>query len=88
MSPSQSLDEIDRLRAALKAVLERAAELIRPCKRCGEMLYFVRAADGAIAPYTAAGLNHFTSCPHADEFHKKKRAANQEALFDTTPLPD
>lgn len=87
MNHSECLDEIDRLRAGLKAVLERAAELIRPCKRCGEVLYFVRAADGAIAPYTAAGLNHFTNCPHANEFHRK-RAAQQEALFETAPLPD
>lgn len=82
MSPSQALDEIDHLRANLKAVLEHAAVLTRPCKRCGEPLYFVRGGYALIA-FTADGRNHFNHCPHL-----KKNAATQEALFDAAPLPD
>lgn len=87
MSPIQNTEE-GRLRASLKSVLECAAELIRPCKRCSAPLYFVRSQRGTVIPFTTDGRNHFTNCPHASEFHRSKRAATQEALIDTAPLPE
>lgn len=50
----------------------RLLVLLRPCKACGEKLYFVRLASGKQAPYTADGLNHFINCPKAAEFRKAK----------------
>lgn len=74
--------EIRPIEARLESVLEHAAELIRLCKRCNTRIYFVRGRNGAVIPFTADGLSHFTNCP------RLKAAAIQAAMFDTAPLPE
>ena len=40
------------------------------CKKCGKDIWFVKHANGKIAPYTAQALNHFADCPNAKDFKK------------------
>ena len=82
------------LRVRIHALLIAIAEELRPCRRCGEMLAFVRHRNGALAPYTADGVNHFRTCPHASEFSRRPAAQTQTSeppqgtLFETAPFPD
>jgi hypothetical protein len=55
----------------LERILQLVAEAVRPCQACGVKLYFVRHANGKLAPYTADGVNHFATCPDRDRFKKK-----------------
>lgn len=78
---------VSELRARLEAILRAAAVEVRPCRACGVMLAFVVHRDtGKTAPYTLDGINHFTNCPEADRF-KRRKPARQSALFDTAPRP-
>lgn len=53
---------------AMKKLLQKIAEKFCLCDACRVQLYFVRHANGALAPYTEAGLNHFIDCPDRDNF--------------------
>ena len=65
--------------ARMEKLLKLAAEEIRPCAKCGATLYFIRhqhhrpGERGAKTPYTVDGSNHFTNCPHAEHFSKRRR---------------
>ncbi len=71
----------------MKRLLIDAAQLRRPCKRCGAALYFLRHSTGNLVPYTEDGINHFLNCPQAAEFRKKQQG-QQAAMFDRAPLPE
>jgi hypothetical protein len=58
----------------LERLLCLAACEIRDCKACGTRLYFVMHNTGKKAPYTIDGVNHFSNCPGADSFRRKKEA--------------
>jgi hypothetical protein len=53
-------------------LLTLTAYEIRPCKACGERLFFVRHNTGKVAPYTIEGINHFVNCPQADRFKRQQ----------------
>jgi len=59
------------LEERMERLLKLAAYEVRPCRACGQMLYFVRHNTGKAAPYTADGVNHFITCRSADSFRKK-----------------
>jgi hypothetical protein len=42
------------------------------CKGCGAPIWWLRHKNGRLAPYTAAGINHFIDCPNAAEFRAKR----------------
>jgi hypothetical protein len=66
MSTLPSIEErIERL-------LKLTAYEIRPCKACGQMLYFVKHNTNKAAPYTIDGINHFLNCESADSFRTRK----------------
>lgn len=56
---------------AMRALLERVGEPSR-CAGCQAEIYFVRHANGNIAPYTPAGLNHLINCAMRNHFKKAK----------------
>ncbi|HEY1897565.1 MAG TPA: hypothetical protein VGG62_14895 [Terracidiphilus sp.] len=41
------------------------------CKGCNAQIFFIRHANGKLAPYDADGTNHFITCPNAGFFKKK-----------------
>ena len=69
----EAIDYQTRLLDLLKAVSCK----VRPCRFCGQQLYFVPVASGKMRPYTAEGRNHFEDCPH----FQRQTAPQQEALF-------
>ncbi len=82
------------LAARLEALLRAIAIDVRPCRRCGALIAFVRHRDsphGPFHPYTLTGLNHFLDCPFASEFRRRATPTPeppQASLFESTPLPD
>lgn len=76
--PDSETPEIDQLqdcvaaqKLAMLALLKRIADGKR-CEGCGALIYMVRHSLGQVAPYTAAGLNHFVDCPARDQFKRSK----------------
>jgi hypothetical protein len=65
--PAQTLPTLEE---RIEALLKNVAQEIRPCRACGEMLAIVKHANGKLAPYTKAGINHFLDCPHAARFKR------------------
>jgi hypothetical protein len=59
-------------------MLKHFAESVRPCRACGKVLAFMRIS-GALRPYELTGVDHFLSCPNADEFRAKVAAAQRPA---------
>ena len=65
-------------RALMATLLRLTAEETRKCSKCDEMLYFVRHRPkskherGALTPYTVEGINHFTNCPSAEHFRRRR----------------
>jgi hypothetical protein len=58
----------------IERLLKLTAYEVRPCKACGQMLYFVRHnVTGKAAPYTTDGINHFLQCSSAESFRRKKK---------------
>lgn len=57
-------------KTAMLALLKKIADGKR-CS-CGAFIYMVRHSLGEVAPYTAAGLNHFIDCPTRDQFKKSR----------------
>lgn len=55
---------------AMQQLLERIATPTT-CRGCPATIYMVRHKNGAIAPYTAAGISHFADCPAANQFSRK-----------------
>ena len=74
----------------LRAILARHAKAARPCRACGEPLWFVSVPAGGVVPYQADGRNHFETCPHREEFRRREPPTKpgQAALFDGTVYPD
>ena len=61
----------------LKMLLELVAEEQRPCKACGQELYFVRnRKTGLLMPLTKHGVHHLGDCP-----------STGGQLFESSPLP-
>ena len=40
------------------------------CRGCHASIFFVKHLNGANTPYDPSGLNHFVSCPKANDFKK------------------
>lgn len=43
------------------------------CKGCKAEIYWLHTRRDAVLPYTKEGLPHFSDCPKASEFRKKKK---------------
>jgi len=57
-------------RALLKHVGEEGT-----CRGCGASIFWVRhIGKERPVPYDPDGLNHFATCPRADQFRKKEKA--------------
>lgn len=68
--------ELPPIEKRMSALLQHVAEEVRPCKACGTQLAFVRHRNGKIAPYTLDGVNHFATCPKAEQFRRGKETAD------------
>ena len=69
--------EVPGIEERMERLLRLVAEELRPCKSCGADLAFVRHhKTGKLSPYTMDGVNHFVNCPAAEEFRRRKAAAN------------
>lgn len=55
---------------AMRQLLGRLANPTT-CNGCNAVVYFIRHANGANAPYTVAGLLHFVDCPERKQFARK-----------------
>ena len=44
----------------------------RPCRVCGQQIWFIKTKAGKMMPVTRDGESHFSNCPNADRFRKKK----------------
>lgn len=69
--------ELPSIEQRMATILNLVAEEIRPCKSCAIQLAFVRHRNGKVAPYTLDGINHFINCPAAEEYRRKKAAADR-----------
>lgn len=38
------------------------------CRGCGAEIFWIKTRAGKAAPYTPAGVNHFSDCPQANRF--------------------
>lgn len=63
--------------ATIPGAEERAAALVKNvggqpvnCKGCSQLIYWIRHANGAKAPYDANGCNHFITCPRRADFKR------------------
>jgi len=76
--PTREISPINALREELEAVRGRLRALIRQvgepamCQGCEANIYFVRHLNGRNAPYDADGVNHFATCPKAENFRRKR----------------
>lgn len=57
----------DDEKATIKKLLAQVGEEAR-CRGCQTPIWWVTHRNGRLAPYTAAGLNHFADCPRAADF--------------------
>ena len=64
------MPEAPTIEKRMASLLQNVAEEIRPCKACGVQLAFVRHRNSKLAPYTLDGVNHFATCPKADQFRR------------------
>lgn len=62
---------VDAQKLAMRQLLGRLANATT-CEGCGAAIYFLRHANGANTPTTAAGLVHFVDCPARDQFKRPK----------------
>jgi hypothetical protein len=70
---------VPSLEERILALLKHVGEPGR-CRGCGLAIYWVRHPDsGRNAPYDPDGVNHFITCPRADDFRKKKALAKRAA---------
>jgi hypothetical protein len=65
------MDEVIDWEGRLKKLLVIVGRPGR-CKGCDTAVYWVATRRDALLPYTAEGLPHFSDCPKAAEFRKKK----------------
>jgi hypothetical protein len=42
------------------------------CNGCGATIYWIKTAKGRAMPVNPDGTSHFSNCPKANEFRKKK----------------
>lgn len=59
--------------AAQKEAMAKLLNLVGTpgvCRGCEASVFWVRHLNGANTPYDPSGLNHFVSCPKADNFRK------------------
>lgn len=60
----------------LKPAEERIADMLKvlgqegTCKGCGAKIWWVKTKNDKPAPYTEAGINHFSDCPDKERFRK------------------
>lgn len=60
---------------------ERLADLLKiignkgTCNGCGEVIIWVATKYKKNTPLNADGTSHFKTCPHANEFRKKRTHA-------------
>lgn len=59
-------------REAMRKLLKLIAGAPVKCGGCPAMVYWVTHKNGKRTPYTAAGLNHFLTCPEAERFRRGK----------------
>jgi hypothetical protein len=45
------------------------------CSGCQAAIYWVRHKNGRKTPYDPSGLNHFISCPKAEQFSTRKKVS-------------
>lgn len=70
------MKDLPTLEERVEDLLEKIAEIIRPCRGCRQTIYFVRhRVSGSLTPYTKEALNHFVNCPESKQF--KKAAAGR-----------
>lgn len=55
----------------LESVLQFAGDQAR-CSGCRQSIFWLVHTNGAKAPYSISGLNHFADCPVAGRFRNKK----------------
>lgn len=55
---------------AMQSLLRNIGDLAQ-CSGCHALIYWVKHRNGKQTPYETNGLNHFISCPRADQFRKK-----------------
>jgi hypothetical protein len=68
--------ERDRAQTLARALLKQVGEP-GTCRACGRPIFWVRhLGKEQPVPYDLDGLNHFASCPRADQFRKKKEKEN------------
>ena len=53
----------------------------RPCRECGETLRFVMTGAGKWTPQNEDGSSHWSTCPGADKFRKRKEESKSGDLF-------
>lgn len=62
----------DQIEEALQALLELIGGPGR-CKGCGAPIYWVKHVGKVEpVPYSHGGINHFITCPNADQFRKRR----------------
>ncbi len=59
-------------RARVGKMLDVISKEKRPCRLCQRTIWMLETKTGKAAPYDDDAVNHFASCPHANEFRKKK----------------
>jgi hypothetical protein len=72
------------LLARLTALLEEMAYQKRPCRLCGERVYFVQARKGTCYILNADATHHQATCTRSGPPKKPKRQ-RQDALFGPDP---
>jgi hypothetical protein len=43
-----------------------------PCRACGALMVFVKTEKGKTCPVNEDGTSHFSTCPEASRFSKKR----------------
>lgn len=56
---------------AMEALLLNAGDAAA-CSGCGARIFWVRHRNGKPTPYDPNGLNHFISCPKAENFRRAR----------------
>jgi hypothetical protein len=71
------VDEIKRLTHEIDKLKEDVLLLLKLvgapayCKGCAAPIFWVRHLGGKSAPYDPDGINHFRTCPKANDFRRK-----------------
>lgn len=52
----------------------------RACRSCGARIAWLRTAKGSLAPVNPDGTSHFSNCPQAEDWRKRKQSREEAAL--------